>query len=686
MANFVVVNGNNSGVGSLRQAVANANRSPGLDTISLSESVTLSSAINITDSVSIVGIGNTIITQTGEDILFNIDDGDRHSLSEVSFSGVSLTGGYGSAIFSQENLNILDAELFDNVAIDDYGSNAAIHIENATLNLERTSIYDNNGGVSSSLAQVKITDSNISNNRSDDFISQGSGINISNGSSLELVNSLVSNNVAFYMGGGIHIGYESQAEISNSTITGNISDYRGGGISISQDSSLELISSDITNNYALVQGGGIDVSYASQIEITNSVISGNTVEIGEGGGVSVYSDSQARITNSTIEDNAGSDGAGINARSDSSLKLSNSTITGNTSDYRGGGISISYNSYLDLASSTITDNTADSEGGGIFVYSSSQAEVTNSTISGNTAGFGDGGGINVSYNSQARITNGAIADNSASAGGGASVDYGSLLQFGDVSVTGNVAENRGGGIEVSQDSFLDLDNSTIADNIASFEGGGISVYSSSQAKISTSVITGNTALLEGGGGISSYGKTNKIVLIDTEVTDNSIDDLRGRGIEKIATHRIEAEDIANVEGYRLESRSIASGGKLLSLRSGKSEEVGKASFNFTGITGNYNVKIGTYDEDDGEATIQFDLEGDTVSSIVLDQNPGGMAVSANTKVTRIVATNVLIEAGDLLSFTGFERDEEHARIDFIELEPVGIYAATEGELSFFDNL
>ncbi|MGL5074332.1 MAG: hypothetical protein ACRDBG_00625, partial [Waterburya sp.] len=91
MTTFIVTNSNDSGAGSLREAVAQANANTGLDTIVLNDNVTLSSAINITDSVEITGT-NSVITQTGSDRLFKIDNGAT-SLIDVTLSGLTLTGG-----------------------------------------------------------------------------------------------------------------------------------------------------------------------------------------------------------------------------------------------------------------------------------------------------------------------------------------------------------------------------------------------------------------------------------------------------------------------------------------------------------------------------------------------------------------------------------------------------------------
>ncbi|RMG95421.1 MAG: hypothetical protein D6706_12080, partial [Chloroflexi bacterium] len=138
----------------------------------------------------------------------------------------------------------------------------------------------------------------------------------------------------------------------------------------------------------------------------------------------------------------------------------------------------------------------------------------------------------------------------------------------------------------------------------------------------------------------------------------------------LSTLTVQAESIANITGYRLESNGLASGGALLSLVGGATNEVGTATFNFTGATGTYNVILGTFDENDGAATFQLTKNDTTIGSVVLDQNLGGNAISAATKVEKVFATGVAIANGDTLKITGLENAGEHARFDFIRFEPV----------------
>lgn len=134
--------------------------------------------------------------------------------------------------------------------------------------------------------------------------------------------------------------------------------------------------------------------------------------------------------------------------------------------------------------------------------------------------------------------------------------------------------------------------------------------------------------------------------------------------------QIEAEDITNVTGYRIENNGIASGRQMLSLLGQSGGEVGTATFGFKGVSGRYNVVIGTFDENDGQATLEVTHNGNTIGSIVSDQDPGGNAATADTYVERTIATGVTIANGDSFTVTGLEEGSEHARFDFIRFEPI----------------
>ena len=743
MAKFIVTNNNDSGIGSLRQAILDANQLEGADTIEVSGNITLTSAINITDSVSIVSVGKTTITQTGNDRLFYINDGDADSLSEVKFRGIKMTGGNtagsGGAIFSQENLGIFGSNLLNNTAGDRGG---AVYVEGAALRVNGSNLFKNTAGTGGAIAlafdsQANITSSRISGNTA---TADGGGISVSYGSKLQISNSKVSGNTA-NNGGAISAYYDSSAKLAKTTVSGNTAQQAGGGIASAYYSDVEVVRSTISGNTAKISGGidlasstllssgneitgntaddngGIGISYYSQANIFDSIISGNAAKFNAGGINAIYGSklnldnslvtdnvagkfggginadlgSRLEITSSAINDNQAKASGGINLTEASSLSLVDSQVSGNqATKFQGGGIGISDFSTAEISASIISENTSQqSKGGGISVVRDSNLKVDNAVIADNTAAE-SGGGVDANNSSQVEVTDSIIVINQARIGGGINAANKSFLSLTDTVVADNAATDFGGGINALFNSKVEIErgtvtgntasvvgginiangssgklaNSSVDNNVAETSGGGINVYSDSQLEVFDSSITNNT-----NGGLQAY-ENSTVTLISSRVTDNTLSNISGDGVTEVTTQIIEAEAIADLAGYRLESNSQASGGQLLSLVGENSNEVGAANFNFNGASGNYTVKIGTYDENDGAATIKLAQQGDVVGSIILDENSGSSGIADDTKVTKVIAANISINQGDRFTLTGFEDGGEHARIDFIEFEAV----------------
>lgn len=138
----------------------------------------------------------------------------------------------------------------------------------------------------------------------------------------------------------------------------------------------------------------------------------------------------------------------------------------------------------------------------------------------------------------------------------------------------------------------------------------------------------------------------------------------------ISKVRVEAESITNRSVFRLESVTAASGGKVLSLAGGASNEVGRATFKFTGLDGLYDVVLGTFDENDGQARFTVRQNGNAIGSITLNQNLGSNLPNAQTAVARKVTT-VQVKNGDTFVVKGFENADEYARLDYIDFIPSG---------------
>ena len=224
-ATFTVTNTDDSGPGSLRQAIEDANTAAGADVIDFSiptlpDAIVLTSGeLLITDSVDIQGPGarSLIVTGNTSSRVFNIENGS--ALIDVTISGLTITG--GSAI---QGAGILD------------------NGENLTLD------------------SVVLTSSSAT--------SDGGGLWVGGpATSLILRDSTVSGNTADRDGGGIYVeGMDGTLLIEQTTISGNLAGRNGGGIYFASPSAEVTIEhSTIAGNFTALEGGGI---YASGISIT----------------------------------------------------------------------------------------------------------------------------------------------------------------------------------------------------------------------------------------------------------------------------------------------------------------------------------------------------------------------------------------------------------------------------------
>jgi hypothetical protein len=206
---FTVTNLNDSGPGSLRQAIIDANSSTGADTIvfqsGLSGTITLSSKLPpITDAD-----GLTIDGQTA-DITVDGNNAVRSGF-EVS-SGAALT---------VNNLTI--ARGFDPVSGGAIANFGELQITNSTLSGNNTDfsgggVYNNPG------AALEVSNSTLSENGNSNT---GQGGGIDNFGGLNVTNSTLSGNEAATVGGGIFSAPSGTLTVSNSTFYGNSA--AGGG-------------------------------------------------------------------------------------------------------------------------------------------------------------------------------------------------------------------------------------------------------------------------------------------------------------------------------------------------------------------------------------------------------------------------------------------------------------------------
>jgi hypothetical protein len=190
-ASLVVTNTNDSGAGSLRQAIENANAG---DTISFNlpanSTITLASELAIYKNLTINGPGAALLTISGNNAVRILNIG-----ATVNISGVTLTAGYNPG-----------------------GSGGAIYMNdaNSKLFLDRSvvsnSVAVNGGGIFSWIGStINVSNSTISGNSSSDA---GGGIYLHNGTNT-ISNSLIVGNTSGGAGGGIfNIGHPRYCPIT----------------------------------------------------------------------------------------------------------------------------------------------------------------------------------------------------------------------------------------------------------------------------------------------------------------------------------------------------------------------------------------------------------------------------------------------------------------------------------------
>ena len=452
LAVFTVDNLDDAGVGSLRQAIDDANANLGADTVEfqagLAGTIALSTGeMTITDELTIDGPG-------AEDLTVDAQQNSRifritPASGPVTLEGLHLTGGAatgnGGAILS-ETLGLLSIE---SSVISDSSAVAA-------------DFREGGGGIFAA-GDVAITGSTISGN------------SVTSGSS--------------GAGGGIRADGDvtvTDSTISGNSIAANKTGYSGGIFSHYGD--VTITGSTISGNSAsgdFARGAGI-FAFLADVTITGSTISGNSAEadtFGVGGGIQSAGD--VTVTGSTISDNSVTGGVlavGGGIRASGDVTITRSTIAGNTvtgdgtigASGRGGAILSSGD--VTVTDSTISDNSVTSEslseGGGI--YARGDATIMGSTISGNsTMGgrFSWGGGMKAL--GTVTVTLSTISGNSAvsesiAEGGGIRVD--GDLTITSSTISGNTATGAtavGGGIW-NRDDLITIENSIIAGNHADF--------------------------------------------------------------------------------------------------------------------------------------------------------------------------------------------------------------------------
>ena len=365
-ASITVTNTNDSGPGSLRQALAIANNGDRIN-FAVTGAITLTSGgLSVTKDVTISGPGANQLAVNGTQALFVFGVFPQRT---VSISGLRIR----------------------NAQVGVYNNQGTVSVSNCVLSGNSAAGLYNNSSQNSIGASMTVANSNISNN-------SGTGA-YNNQGTLAVSNCALSGN----SGDGMS-NFETLT-VSDCVISGN------SGNGIANGLNLTVVNSNVSDN------GLIGISHSSgDFVVVTTTIRSTTVSSNSAGGVVANVGGAGVRVDVTITDSTGSGNSyygGIHAEGGPNVTIINSTISGNSANAgfpagdSGGGIHGS--GEVIVENSTISDNSAATSGGGIYEFGASfflSLHVRNSTITGNSAPSG-GGIYNNGETSVVTIRNGS---------------------------------------------------------------------------------------------------------------------------------------------------------------------------------------------------------------------------------------------------------------------------------------
>lgn len=592
--------------------------------------------------------------------------------------------------------------------------------ENLTISGNQSSrIFFVNREKELALKNLTIADARTVSGKKSDFNaaqSGGGGVYVDFSGTLTVENIQFKDNVAD-MGGGIYVNYGGQATVLNSSFDNNDgtpgnSGFSAGAISAAgQTKGLTVKGSSFTNNkgsqggaiYSLLgpltiedsvflnnlstrQGGAISTDGASPrgkenrdgtITIRNSKFEGNQ-SVGGGGGLFLYTyegekvliEDSMIIDNSVSKDSNGNAlGGGIRTgggASKGNLTIRNTTIASNASN-TGGGFWDDGSKSIDIENSTLSGNET-SSGGAIYSNSKGALNISNSTIVENVA-RDKAGAIWSNGKNEITLSNSIVANNTSKDGKQTSFelkDGGGNIEFSDPQSKQRVVAGSQI-VDPKLGSLQNIDGSLI--HPLKSDSPAIDAASDRTIETDQRGVMRDTAPDIGAFEFTSKEPTSQKPSSPEPESKPELTPTKNQPL------RYEAEDLT-LDGYEVETvkNSSASAGKHISLKEA-GENQGSATGTFEGEAGTYQVKVGYFDENDGQSKVKVTV-GEESTSFTFDKDLPDSWVKPVSKTSRIAIEEVQLESGDTFKIEATSNKGEFARFDYIEFSPKPAAAAT----------
>jgi len=284
---FTVTTDGDSGAGSLRQAIADANAQPGADVVqfdpaqfqpSVPRFINLTSGqLTVSDALTVVGPGNQVVTLDA-----NFASRALVATADLTISSIAIiraanpaapSPGNGGAVYSTAAFSATDTIFESNSA----SSGGAIHHSGPTLTLNDCIFNGNSGklgGAVYSTGTMSMQYCQLMNNRGSVSGARGGGVYLASGSLTIEASSFYgcgSSNTNFGEGGAVYCG---GAFVAKNTSFSSNSAAVGAGVHLAAGGT--LWNCTVAHNVAGGTGGGIrgDVTLESTIVSNNTAMTG----------------------------------------------------------------------------------------------------------------------------------------------------------------------------------------------------------------------------------------------------------------------------------------------------------------------------------------------------------------------------------------------------------------------------